>query len=80
MAIGAETVIATLVAVLYSLQSEYHGGEGGLGWLSGTIFALVLLAVISVIAGLAASATAVLPLVLLGRAVARRTGRRDSWQ
>ncbi len=80
VAIGAETVIATLVAVLYSLQSEYHGGEGGLGWLSGTIFALVLLAVISVIAGLAGSATAVLPLVLLGRAVARRTGRRDSWQ
>ncbi|SER39328.1 hypothetical protein SAMN05421870_101659 [Streptomyces qinglanensis] len=80
VAIGAETVIATLVAVLYSLQSEYHGGEGGLGWLFGTVFALVLVAVISVIAGLAGSATAVLPLVLLGRAVARRTGRRDSRQ
>lgn len=80
VAIGAETVIAALVAFLYILQSESHGGEGGLGWLFGTIFALVLLAVISVIAGLAGSAMAVLPLVLLGRAVARRAGRRDSWQ
>ncbi|MFI9118879.1 hypothetical protein ACIGW0_05625 [Streptomyces bikiniensis] len=80
MAIGVETVIAALVAVLYGLQSESHGGEGGLGWLFGTIFALVLLAVVAVIAGLAGSAVAVLPLVLLGRAVARRTGRRDSWQ
>ncbi|WP_345190848.1 hypothetical protein [Streptomyces lavendulae] len=80
MAVGAEAVIAALVAVLIVLQSEFHGGEGGLGWLFGTIFALVLLAVMSVIAGLAGSAMAVLPLVLLGRAVARRTGRRDSWQ
>ncbi|MEU8523911.1 hypothetical protein [Streptomyces sp. NPDC048577] len=80
MAIGAETVIAALVAVLCRLPSEYHGGEGGLGWLFGTIFALVLLAVVSLVAGLAGSATAVLPLVLLGRAVARRTGRRDSWR
>ncbi|MEW2217945.1 hypothetical protein AB0939_01325 [Streptomyces sp. NPDC006990] len=80
MAIGAETVIAALVAVLYSLQSESHGGEGGLGWLFGTVFALVLLAVLSMIAGLAGSAMTVLPLVLLGRAVARRTGRRDSWR
>ncbi|WP_143169123.1 hypothetical protein [Streptomyces sp. NBRC 110465] len=80
MAIGAETAIAGLVAVLYSLQSESHGGEGGLGWLFGTIFALVLLAVTSMIAGLAGSAMTVLPLVLLGRAAARRTGRRDSWQ
>ncbi|MFE0700714.1 hypothetical protein [Streptomyces sp. NPDC058872] len=80
MAIGAETVLAALVAVLYRLQFEYHGGEGGLGWLFGTVFALVLLAVVSTIAGLAGSAMAVLPLVLLGRVVARRTGRRDSWQ
>ncbi|MFF3392485.1 hypothetical protein ACFYW1_16355 [Streptomyces sp. NPDC002669] len=80
MAIGVETVIAALVAGLYILQFESHGGEGGLGWLFGTVFALVLLAVISVIAALAGSAMAVLPLVLLGRAVARRTGRRDSWQ
>ncbi|MFE1952092.1 hypothetical protein ACFW9D_16690 [Streptomyces sp. NPDC059524] len=80
MAIGAESVIAALVGVLYLLQSDSHGGEGGLGWLFGTMFALVLLAVISMIAGLAVSAMAVLPLVLLGRVVARRTGRRDSWQ
>ncbi|MGW1355518.1 hypothetical protein ACWCQE_40705 [Streptomyces sp. NPDC002409] len=80
VAIGAETVIAALVAFLHILQSESHGGEGGLGWLFGTMFALVLLAVISMIAGLAGSAMAVLPLVLLERAVARRTGRRDSWQ
>ncbi|GHA31079.1 hypothetical protein GCM10010329_63140 [Streptomyces spiroverticillatus] len=80
VAIGAETVIAALVGVLYALQLESHGGEGGIGWLFGTVFALVLLAVVSVIAGLAVSAMAVLPLVLLGRAVARRTGRRDSWQ
>ncbi|MFF8604238.1 hypothetical protein ACF065_35145 [Streptomyces sp. NPDC015232] len=80
MALGAEAVIAALVGVLYSLQWESHGGEGGLGWLFGTVFALVLLAVVSVIVGLAGSAMAVLPLVLLGRAAARRTGRRDSWQ
>ncbi|MFC8170491.1 hypothetical protein [Streptomyces sp. NPDC057325] len=78
MAIGAETVIAALVGVLYGLQGESHGGEGGLGRLFGTVFALVLLAVISVITGLVGSALVVLPLVLLGRAVARRTGRRDS--
>ncbi|AVH97398.1 hypothetical protein C5L38_21960 [Streptomyces sp. WAC00288] len=80
VAIGAEAVIAALVGILYSLQWESHGGEGGLGWLFGAVFALVLLAVISTIAGLVGSATAVLPLVLLGRAVARRTGRRDSWR
>lgn len=80
VAIAVEAVIAALVAVLILLQSESHGGEGGIGWLFGTIFALVLLAVVSVIAGLAGSAMAVLPLVLLGRAAARRTGRRDSWQ
>ncbi len=80
VAIGAEAVLAALVAVLYGLQSESHGGEGGLGWLFGTVFALVLLAVVATIAGLVGSAMAVLPLVLLGRAVTRRTGRRDSWQ
>ncbi|MFI9004630.1 hypothetical protein [Streptomyces sp. NPDC053541] len=80
VALGAEAVIAALVTVLYNLQLESHGGEGGLGWLFGTVFALVLLAVVSVVVGLAGSAMAVLPLVLLGRAVARRTGRRDSWQ
>ncbi len=80
VAIWAETVIAGLVVVLYGLQSESHGGEGGLGWLFGGMFALVLLAVVSMVAGLAGSATAVLPLVLLGRAAARRTGRRDGWR
>ncbi|MFC8510431.1 hypothetical protein ACFU3J_17455 [Streptomyces sp. NPDC057411] len=73
-------MIAALVAVLYGLQSESHGGEGGLGWLAGAVVWLVLLAVVSVIAGPAGSAMAVLPLVLLGRAVARRTRRRDSWR
>ncbi|MGW1008617.1 hypothetical protein ACWD4X_01010 [Streptomyces termitum] len=78
MALGIEAVVAALVGVLYGLRFESHGGEGGLGWLFGTVFAFVLLAVVSVIAGLAVSAAAVLPLVHLGRAVARRTGRADS--